>query len=228
MLSNQQTLSISNKIVANIPTIFQGQASYAELNSVGSSMGLDALQKKFAVNYLRPGIFIGRVASGTWRLPFIFSPPLIKSATRSKQQNSRHISTELASLPVLPEPKFEIWQPAWMRKEVITSEPALQLTQQTRGNDTEATRLSIPFTGGLEKEELRLLEAIATDPCQPVSFYTDKVRMSKQTIIRLRKALVAKKMIIERKFQAGRGRPQTLLESTANAVALLEKMALQG
>lgn len=229
MLSNQQTLSVSNKILANIPTIFQGQASFAELNSVGSSIGLDAHQKQFAVNYLRPGVFIGRIASGTWRFPFLFSPPLMKSATLSEQQNSRHISTELASLPVIAEPKFENWQPAWMRKEIITSVPDLQLPSQTLSNVLD-TCIDTPkqSCGGLDTDELRLLEAIAAVPCQPVSFYTTKVRMSKQTIIRLRKSLVSKNIIIERKIQAGRGRPQIQLEPSPSGVALLEKSASQG
>ena len=225
MLSNQQTLSVSNKILANIPTIFQGQASFPELNAVGSSMGIDARQKHFALNYLRPGMFLGRIASGSWRLPFIFSPPLMKSATRGDQQNSRHISAELASLPVIAEPKFENWQPHWMRKEVITSEENKKTPQQARSTVID---ISMQSYSGLEHDELRLLQAIAADPCQPVSFYTAKVCMSKQTIVHLRKALVAKKMVKEQKHQAGRGRPQILLAPTSDAEELLENMATQG
>lgn len=80
----------------------------------------------------------------------------------------------------------------------------------------------------IDADELRLLEAIAADPCQPVSFYPAKIHISKRKALRLRQSLVAKRMIQEQTMQTGRGRPSILLAVTDDAVALLEQLSSDG
>ena len=68
------------------------------------------------------------------------------------------------------------------------------------------------------------LEAIAAAPCRPVSFFPAELHMSNKTVLRLRKALLAKNLIREQLVQtSGRGRPSIWLALTPDASRMLGK-----
>lgn len=214
LISNQSAVSISQKVLSNIPNRFIAQSSsFADLQVLGSAIGLDASAKRYLSTNLRPGLLLGSLSQGSWRHPFLFTTPLMNFPCSQIDEST---NKELEALPVVPAPEFENWEPEWARQEVISTEEA-KVAVSAQKPDT----LPLPNLG-LSKDEMRLLQAVITDPCQPVSFFPTKLQMSTKTIQRLRKSLVIKNMIQEQQMQSsGRGRPSTLLAPTQHALETL-------
>ncbi len=224
VISNQSAVSISQRVLSNLPNRFICQlSSYADLSVMASSCGMDSNQKKYLAQNLTPGLLAGHLANGSWRHPFLFTTPLMNSGSNQFQGDG---CKALDSLPVVPAPEFLNWQPAWMRKEIIPTEQEPTAPKQITASDIIPAEQ--PSGTGLEPDELRLLEAIAADPCQPVSFYPTKIHISKRKALRLRKSLLDKKLIQEQTMQTGRGRPSILLAVSDKAMDLLEQLSLQG
>jgi hypothetical protein len=214
LISNQSAVSISQKVLSNIPNRFIGQcSSFADLQVLGSAIGLDASAKRYLSTNLKPGLLLGSLGQGNWRHPFLFTTPLMNFPCH---QIDECANKELEALSVVPAPEFENWEPEWARQEVISTEEA-KVVVSTQKPDTPP----LPNLG-LSSDERRLLLAVVANPCQPVSFFPTALQMSNKTILRLRKSLVIKNMIQEQQMQtSGRGRPSTLLAPTQNALEML-------
>lgn len=214
LISNQSAVSIFQKVLSNIPNRFIGQcSSFADLQVLGSAIGLDASAKRYLSLHLKPGLLLGSLGQGNWRHPFMFTTPLMNIPC---PQIDKSANKELEALSVVSAPEFENWEPGWARQEVILTEEA-KVTVSAQKPDTP----SLP-NHGLSKDEIRLLQAVIANPCQPVSFFPTTLQMSTKTIQRLRKSLVIKNMIQEQQMQSsGRGRPSTLLAPTQCALEIL-------
>jgi hypothetical protein len=219
LISNQSAVTISQRVLSNIPNRFIAQcSSFADLNVLATSVGLDADQKRYLSLNLKPGLLMGSLGQGDWRHPFLFTTPLLKQSHGTTQVDDV-ANRELDSLPVVPAPEFDDWQPEWARREVIRTKDGSPVLPSPIGLDSAP-----PADCLLKPDELWLLQGIVDNPCQPVSFYPGKVHMSKRTVHRLRKALVAKQLIQEQPMQiSGRGRPSILLAPTPQALALLKE-----
>jgi hypothetical protein len=205
-------------VLSNIPNRFIGQfSSYADLNTLATSAGLDADQKRYLALNLKPGLLMGCLGQGDWRHPFLFTTPLLKRA-RGAVQIDEEANRDLLSLPVVPAPEFNDWQPEWARREVISTEDSSATPVLSK-----AIKNTAPSWNGLTDDEQRLLQGIVDYPCKPVSFYPTELHMSKRTVFRLRIALVEKKMIQEQTMQMGIGRPSVLLAPTPQGIELLKK-----
>ena len=214
LISNQSAVSISQKVLSNIPNRFIAQcSSFADLQVLGSAIGLDASAKRYLSTHLRPGLLLGSLSQGDCRHPFLFTTPLMNLPCHQIDESANR---EIEALPVVPASEFENWEPEWAKQEVISSEDT-KVTVSTQKLDTP------PFPNlGLSRDEMLLLQAVIADPCQPVSTFPTTLQMSTKTIQRLRKSLVIKNMIQEQQMQSsGRGRPSTLLAPTQHALEML-------
>ncbi len=214
LISNQSAVSISQKVLSNVPNRFIGQSSsFADLQVLGSALGLDSSSKRYLSSHLKPGLLLGSMGQGNWRHPFLFTTPLMNFPCH---QIDTSANKELESLAVVRAPEFEDWEPEWAKKEVISTEE-----EKVPESAQEPEIPSLPDIG-LKTDELRLLRAVIAEPCQPVSSFSTKLKMSTRTILRLRKSLLAKNMIQEQQMQiSGRGRPATLLAPTPYALKTL-------
>ncbi|PHS04366.1 MAG: hypothetical protein COA78_16695 [Blastopirellula sp.] len=238
ILSNQSAVSISQKILSNIPNLFIGQcSSFADLNVMGSAVGLDAQQKRYLANHLQPGCFLGRLGRGKWRKPFLFTTPLMESGKSSSKPRFQ-ISDQLASLPVIVSEKDQSFQPDWAKQFNSEQESSLLLLEETKkvplnGQEPassipeENDELSQPdvLGSGLEPDEFRLLSTIAKHPFKPVSFFPGELFMSNRKLLKLRKSLVHKQLIIQQEMQSsGRGRPTRMLVLTESGQETIDKL----
>ncbi|PHS12916.1 MAG: hypothetical protein COA78_07750 [Blastopirellula sp.] len=239
ILSNQSAVSISQKILSNIPNLFIGQcSSFADLNVMGSAVGLDAQQKRYLANHLQPGCFLGRLGRGKWRKPFLFTTTLMDSGNSSNQPRFQ-ISDQLADLPVIVSEKDQSFQPEWAKQVISEQESSLLLLEEVKkypSNEQDPIQ-GIPeeivdsrpldvFDCGLEPDEFRLLSAVAENPFKPVSFFPSELCMSKSRLIKLRKSLLNKQLIIQQEMQTlGRGRPSRLLVLTESGQVIVNKLS---
>ncbi len=215
LISNQSAVSLSQKVLSNIPNIFIAKSSFSDLNVMASSIGLDAHQKRYLSLHLKPGLLLGRLAQSSWRYPFLFTTPLIEAPPIDQSLNH---DNNLDSLAVIAAPEFLNWEPDWARPKTIIP------TQQTDGSETRPEHANeTPHHTNLTPDETRLVEMVIAHPCQPVSFFPTKLHMGKRKIASLRKSLIVKQMIQEQPTQTnGRGRPAILLAPTDQALRLFQ------
>jgi hypothetical protein len=71
-----QSAQVSKSVLSNTPNKFLGRVnSYADLEAIGSSMGLTRDQRQWISRNLVPGMFVGQLGQGKWRHPFVFRIP---------------------------------------------------------------------------------------------------------------------------------------------------------
>lgn len=88
-LSLQSSDGVLPQIISNTATKILGRCgSMADYSAAGHSMGLNAEQIQYAQLNLKPGLFIGQLAEGSWRYPFVFRVPLIKFPTFTGEAGS--------------------------------------------------------------------------------------------------------------------------------------------
>jgi hypothetical protein len=72
-----QTAQVSKAVLSNTPNKFIGRVtSYADLDVVGSSIGLTQEQRRWMMHHLDRGIWVGQLSQGD-RRPFVFRTPNI-------------------------------------------------------------------------------------------------------------------------------------------------------
>ena len=75
-LSIQSAATVSPAVASNTATKFLGRCNrFDDYATFGHSIGLNAEQIQWAQHHLTPGLFIGQVAEGAWRYPFVFRVP---------------------------------------------------------------------------------------------------------------------------------------------------------
>lgn len=74
-----QSAQVASSILSNAPNRFLGRCTNsADYKIVGASMGLTQEQCRWLSINLVPGLFLGHVGQGSWRLPFLFRVPKLK------------------------------------------------------------------------------------------------------------------------------------------------------
>jgi hypothetical protein len=68
---------------------------------MGRTIGLNGEQVQWSQHHLRPGLFIGQVGEGDWRLPFVFEVPCPKF-DQINPEDSEDDVVERNPLPELP------------------------------------------------------------------------------------------------------------------------------
>ncbi len=190
-LSLQGTNDVLPQIISNTATKIIGRCgSMADYSAAGHSMGLNAEQIQWAQMNLKPGLFIGQLAEGSWRYPFVFRVPLIKFPTSTKDAQP---DTDLG-LTTIYASEFDNWGTT----PEIHSDPKTQVSDSLFGCD----------------QEYRFCEAVAAHPMQPSSTYPKLAGIAARSAKRIREKLIARQFIREHSFDTGlRGRSSILLEA---------------
>ena len=168
-LGLQSASGILPQIISNTATKILGRCgSMADYSAAGHSMGLNAEQIHWAQMNLKPGLFIGQLAEGSWRYPFVFRVPLIKlpSSTGQTQPDvDLGLSTVYAS-------EFDNWGAI----PAIHSGPKAQAEGSLFDSD----------------QEYRFCKAVADHPMQPSSTYPKLAGIAAKSAKRIREKLIAR------------------------------------
>ena len=200
-LSLQSTNGVLPQIISNTATKIVGRCgSMADYQAAGHSMGLNAEQIQWAQMNLEPGLFIGQLAEGSWRYPFVFRVPLIKFPTFTGEVGS---DIDLG-LPTVRASEFDNWGAV----PEINSETKPQAGDSLFGSD----------------QEYRFCEAVVQHPMQPSSAYPKLAGIATKSAKRIREKLIARQLIREHSLDTGRrGRSSILLEALAAGKAAVQK-----
>ncbi len=200
-LSLQGTDGVLPQIISNTATKIIGRCgSMADYSAAGRSMGLSAEQIQWAQMNLRPGLFIGQLAEGSWRYPFVFRAPKMTFPNNMAVESGK---TDLG-LPTVRATEFDNW-----------------------GAIPEIPSGTKPQTGDSlfeNDQEYRFCKAVVEHPMQPSSAYTKLAGIAAKSAKRIREKLIAKQFIQEHSLDTGRrGRSSILLESLAAGKAAVRE-----
>ncbi len=190
-LGLQGASGVLPQIISNTATKIIGRCgSMADYSAAGHSMGLQAEQIHWAQMNLKPGLFIGQLAEGSWRYPFVFRAPLIQlpsSAGQTQSDVDLGLSTIYAS-------EFDHWG------------AAQQIPSGTKPQTDDSLFES--------RQEYLFCKAVVDHPMQPSSCYPKLAGVAAKSAKRIRENLIAKKFIQEHSLDTGRrGRNSILLEA---------------
>lgn len=195
---------LSNKIPAITSTKIMGRCgSISEYQAAGQFMGLNKEQIFWCAHHMVPGMFVGQVGDGSWRYPFLFRVPKMKSlkiVTDAQADDSLKVLDNLDVDPV----EFSDWSAV----EQIT----VNKTTDKKHNTFQLTN-----------SEFRLLKAIVDNPMLPSSHYVKLARISPNTLTKLRPILINNGFIKEHIMDSSnRGRSKRIwepLEAAKQAIA---------
>ena len=192
-LSLQSSDGVLPAVVSNTATKIMGRCgSMSDYSSAGGSMGLSADQIRWAQMNLEPGLFVGQLAEGKWRRPFVFRiPPMAFPKVTGQTQPDADLG-----LPTIYAKEFDSWGQA---PEIIV------------GGAAPTPVASSPFA---DDREYRFCKAVVENPMQPSSAYPKLAGVAARSAKAIREALVAKQFICEHTLATGgRGRSSLLLEA---------------
>ena len=198
-LSVQSADGLLPAVISNTATKVLGRCGgMADYQSAGRSMGLSADQIQWAQMNLKPGLFIGQLAEGPWRKPFVFRVPLMKLPTVTGQvQPDVDLGLETTFAD-----EFARWGQI---PEIVTPSNA-----------------STPISPFESDQEYRFCAAVRENPMQPSSAYPKLAGIATKSARRIRESLVAKSLVREHALHTGkRGRASILLEVTPAGEAAL-------
>jgi hypothetical protein len=186
--------NLSKRAAAITSTRIMGRCgSVTEYEASGKFLGLSGDQISWCIHHMDPGMFVGQVADGNWRYPFLFKVPKmnsLKPVTDEEADNSLKALDHLHVEPV----EFSKWSPVQcveIKEHKIAARSILQLPDN----------------------EYRLLKAIVDNPMLPSSQYIKLARISPNTLKKLRLSLIDKGFIKEYEIDvAGRGRGKRMWE----------------
>ncbi len=159
--------------------------SAADMDLFARAMGLSREQIEWAIHNLQPGWFITQVSEGDWRYPFVLKVPLVRLPVFIPAAGVD--LGPLAALPIISAPS-------------TSRPPALPMPAAS------------PFT---DAREAAFCRAVVDHPLLPSSDYAQLLGVSTKTAVGLRRALVGRGLVVERRLdRPGRGRPALLLEIT--------------
>ena len=200
-LSLQSTHAVLPQIISNTATKIIGRCgSMADYSAAGNSMGLNADQIQWAQMNLKPGLFIGQLAEGSWRYPFVFRVPNITFPSHVDIESKE---TDLG-LPTVYASEFENWGYAAEIHSSPTGEPKPSLFQS--------------------QQEYLFCKAVVDHPMQPSSSYPKLAGISSKSAKLIRETLLAKKFIRTHSLDTGgRGRSAILLEPLETGMAAVQQ-----
>ncbi len=189
VLCAQSSNDIIPEVFSNTATKILGRCgSFADYQMMGRAMGLNAEQLQWARLKLKAGTFIGQIGSCHWRYPFVFSVP-----------NMQNIK-----VPHIPDPDAN----------PLGYLPIVSVVSDDEPKETTVETKSILGS----PQEYSLLKTIIENPMQPSSSYIKSAGISSKTAVKVRKSLLAKKMIREHSLGTGaNGRGKILLEALPEA-----------
>ncbi|MCG3148173.1 MAG: hypothetical protein PCFJNLEI_01616 [Verrucomicrobiae bacterium] len=201
----QSTIGLSRRLVPNLATKFCGRlGSHEDYSSVGADLGLNSQQIDWWRLHSRPGMFLGQVAEGPWREPFLFQVPLLDVPAVVNDAEVAASVAELDALPVVPAQEFTHWEPR----------PVVEMKSET-------TTLS--------EVEIRFLQGVIKQPGQSSTYYATQAGLNGQTAAKVRTRLVDLGHIREHSVATGRrGRMALILEPLPSASAAIGTTAPEG
>lgn len=197
---------LSGKIPSITSTKIMGRCgSIPEYEAAGRFMGLSKEQVFWCAHHLVPGMFVGQVAEGAWRFPFLFRVPKMKKMRRVSDIEADESIKALEGLDV-EAVEFSDW----------SAVPSVTVT----GDKDSGNRLD-----QYGESELRLIEAVVCHPMLASSQYVKLAKISPNTLSKLRPLLIEKGLIREHVMDsAGRGRSKKMWEPLEAAKRLVEEM----
>ncbi len=202
-LSLQGTNQLLPQIISNTATKILGRCGdIADYTSAGHSIGLSSEQIHWAQINLEPGMFIAKLAEGSWRYPFLFKVPLLnlpKTLLGNSSGNNPfpELKTTIAS-------EFAKWGQS----------PEINLSGTDQIFDST--------------QQLEFCKAVAKNPMQPSSAYPKLAGISSKNAKKIRFQLISKKFIKEHKLDSGsRGRGTILLEILPAGFSAIQKCEVQ-
>ncbi len=151
-LAAQTMQGLSRRLVPNLATRILGRLGSSEdYARLGADLGMNRRQIEWAKLNHQSGMFIGQVAEGDWREPFVFKVPMMKIPATVDDQEAQDSVKPLNSLPTVPATEYTSWEPSHLI------------------NVSGDTTVS-PFQ--LTEQEIRYLKAVIKDPGKPSSFYS--------------------------------------------------------
>lgn len=189
-LSLQSTHGVLPQIVSNTAMKVLGRCgSMADYAAAGGSMGLNAEQIHWAQMNLTPGRFIGQLAEGSWRYPFVFRVPRMSFPSHT----ATVAETTGLSLPTVYASEFDNWG----HVDEVHSSPVYEAKQS-------------PFES---PQEHLFCKAVVEHPMQPSSSYPKLAGIGSKSAKPIREKLISKKFIRRHSLDTGRrGRSSILLE----------------
>ena len=186
----QTAIGLSRQLIPNLGTkIFGRLGCHEDYEILGADLGLSSQQREWARLHLKPGMFIGQVASGDWREPFLFNAPLVSTPSVIDDQDATESVKALDSLRTVPAPEFAHWEPHGV----------IEVAQ--------------PTGTALSETEIRYLKAVIANPGKPSSFYSSAAGISGRRAAEIRRRLVQDEYLREHTVATGqRGRSSIVLQ----------------
>jgi len=197
-IMSQSTLGLSRRLLPNLANKFMGRlGSGADYAAMASDLGLNPAQVEYAKLHLQPGMFIGQVATSTWREPFLFTVPPQSPLPDVTETEVAESLKPLEALPTLAATEYAHWTPHHLVE--VSTPPAPE--------------------PALDEAALRFLQAVIDHPGKPSSEYARLAGMSGARAAALRDDLVAQGFLRQHTVATGaRGRSAIVLEPLALAL----------
>lgn len=200
-MSLQSLNAIHPHVISNTATKVLGRCgSLADYTAMGHSMGLNPDQIQWAQLNLEPGLFIGQLGEGSWRVPFIFRVPKMTFPSES--------DTEYLDSNPFPELKtcYASEYDNWAKTPIMDTIPPAHTKPALFDSE----------------QEYALCKAIADSPMQPSSIYPKLAGISSKSAKPIREHLVSKAYIRQHQVDSGsRGRTSILLEALPKGIQAL-------
>lgn len=203
-LNAQTAIPLDQIILANIPNRWLGPtSSYRDIETMGSSMGLIAEQKRWLTR-LPIGQFLAKLSGVP--SPMLIDVPLL----RKLPQTATTGIGDLANIAV-EEINVSLDSSGENLDDVEWRPQAGEVTNLAMTENSQQS----PSAAKLTADEMTFLQAVIAVPCKPVSFYPDQLQFSKRKATDTRRSLVELGLLQEQKAQISRrGRPSILLAPT--------------
>ncbi len=189
----QSTVGFSRRLRPNLALkVFGRLGCHEDYATLAADCALSAEQVEHVRLNLVPGTFVGQVSIGSWTHPFLFKVPLAKLPAPPTEDEVRESQRPLEALPTEFAEEFRHWTPhpiIVVESQQAQPEPALSET------------------------DLRVLQAIVSEPGKSVTHYSRKTRLNGTRLAEVRQRLVARGYIREHSLAGKvRGRAATVIE----------------
>ena len=177
------TVDLSRLIPNLTATKIMGRCgSLDEYTAAGHFMGLSQEQIMWCMHHMTPGVFIGQVAEGNWRYPFVFKIRLIdksKIAPMTDEEADQTIASMDAG-DIVP--------------AAIANRDGIEIPHEDQKTDTRKTSVT---SEELTPAEFKLVRAVVESPMRVSSDYVKLAGISPNTLRKLRPILIEKGLIKE-------------------------------
>lgn len=204
--------SFPRTLAANLATRVMGRMGTAQdWSLLGQDMGLTGDQIAWSKLNLRPGRFVGQVASGTWRHPFLINAVRMNIPRTVTDAEAEASVKALSHLPLTRADEFIGWDP-YAPIRVATDEA---------GTSTTGPQL--------DEGSVRFLRAVIDHPRRPSSQYPGLAGMGTRRAGKVRRQLVEDGLLREHRVAtSATGRTSIILEPQSKAFEVLGLAPQQG